>query len=157
MKKICRLCKCSKDLEEFHKASCEADGKESRCKVCILAFKSKNYYKNHEENKERSRIKSLEFRKQNKGYQRRYDLKRIYGITLEDYDNMLLSQDNKCKICKTSDPGGVHKKFYVDHCHATGEVRGLLCTGCNLALGGFRDNIENLKIAIRYLEEKGKI
>jgi hypothetical protein len=115
-------------------------------------MKSRNYRKNLTENREKARLKALEFRKKNKGYQRKHDLKRVYGMTLEDYDSMLVQQEHKCKICKTPDAGGKHKKFYVDHCHKTGKVRGLLCTGCNLALGGFRDNIDTLSRAILYLK-----
>ena len=150
--KECRLCLVKKPLDDFHKASNSLDGKESRCKKCILQMKSKNYYKNHETNREKSRIKSLEFRKNNKGYQRKYDLKRTYGITLEEYNDMLKSQNNSCKICKSENAGGIHNKFYVDHCHKTGKVRGLLCTGCNLALGVFRDSIEIMLRAIEYIK-----
>ena len=151
------MCNCAKKLSEFHKASKNKDGLEHRCKKCLLEYKSKNYYKNHEKNREIARLKALDFRKKNKGYQRKYDLKRVYGISQEDYDNMLQLQNNSCKICKTEEPGGKHNKFVVDHCHVSGDVRGLLCTGCNLALGGFRDKIETLLTAIEYLKNKGNI
>lgn len=152
--KTCRICNVTKQLDAFHKASKEIDGKESRCKVCILEMKSKNYHKNLAVNREKSRVKALEFRKKNKGYQRKYDLKRVYNMSINDYDLMLEQQNSRCKICLTENAGGKHKKFYIDHCHKTGKVRGLLCTGCNLALGGFRDNIESLKRAIDYLTGK---
>lgn len=150
--KSCRICSIEKNLEDFHKATASADGRETRCKECLLAMKSKNYHKNLKVNREKARVKANEFRKKNKGYQRRYDLKRMYGLSLEDYDAMLQSQNNSCKICESEDPGGKHKIFYVDHCHVTGNIRGLLCTGCNLALGGFRDKIESLERAILYLK-----
>ncbi len=151
--KICIHCNIEKNLDEFHKASQNKDGKENRCRSCILKMKSKNYFKNHEINREKARLKALEFRKNNKGYQRKYDLKRIYGITLEDYNAMLFEQNNCCKICKSPNAGGKNKIFYVDHCHKNGNIRGLLCTGCNLALGGFRDNIDTLYQAIDYLKQ----
>ncbi len=150
--KQCRICQTTKPFEDFHKSSKDSDGRESRCKVCILEMKSKNYHKNLLENREKARIKALEFRKKNKGYQRKYDLKRVYNMSLSDYDDMLKAQGHRCKICLTENAGGKHKKFYVDHCHKTGKVRGLLCTGCNLALGGFRDTIETLSRAILYLK-----
>lgn len=150
--KKCRICQTTKPFEDFHRSSKDSDGRESRCKVCILEMKSRNYRKNLLENREKARIKALEFRKKNKGYQRKYDLKRVYNMSLEDYETMLKDQGHRCKICLTENAGGKHKKFYVDHCHKTGSVRGLLCTGCNLALGGFRDNIESLNRAILYLK-----
>jgi hypothetical protein len=75
------------------------------------------------------------------------ELKRIYGITLEQYMQMFTAQNGKCSICKTSNT----KKLHVDHCHLTNQVRGLLCNNCNNGLGRFYDNIEYLKNAILYL------
>ena len=74
-----------------------------------------------------------------------------YGITLDTYNKTLKEQNNKCAICKTDDPKGNSHKFHVDHCHTTGKVRGLLCSNCNMSLGGFKDNITNLEEAIKYL------
>ena len=78
-------------------------------------------------------------------------LKHTYGITLEQYDDMLGSQEYGCAICGSSEPGGIGR-FHVDHDHITGKVRGLLCNKCNLGLAGFRDNIEFLVKAIEYLK-----
>ena len=82
-------------------------------------------------------------------------LKRTYGISIEDYQRMLSDQQGECKICKSE--GFVmaehHKmKLVVDHCHATGIVRGLLCHNCNRALGLLHDNTKVLLNAIKYLE-----
>ena len=68
------------------------------------------------------------------------------------YAQMLEAQDRKCKICGVE--GGANNrgdKLAVDHCHASGRIRGLLCHKCNTALGLFKDNPENLAAAIRYL------
>lgn len=79
-------------------------------------------------------------------------LKRRYGITIDDYNNMLSTQNYSCGICKI--PLNTYgRAFGVDHCHTTGKVRGLLCHSCNLSLGGFFDNIIYLKNAINYLEK----
>lgn len=71
-----------------------------------------------------------------------------YGLTREAYSQMLQRQDNKCAIC--------HKTFtkvpHVDHCHESEKVRGLLCSGCNLGLGCFKDDPAILANAIKYLE-----
>lgn len=89
------------------------------------------------------------------GYSTAY-LKRVYGITLLDYNTMFESQGGVCKIC--GDEGFLmdserHKiKLVVDHNHITGAVRGLLCHNCNRALGLLQDNTDVLRSAINYLE-----
>jgi len=74
-----------------------------------------------------------------------------YGITVEQYDEMLARQDGGCGICgaKTDSQG---RRLHVDHSHETGRVRGLLCDPCNRAIGLMRDDIDRLKMAIKYLE-----
>lgn len=57
------------------------------------------------------------------------DLRRTYGIGLEDYNRMLANQSNVCKICKN--PAKGKRPLVVDHCHKTDRIRGLLCYGCN--------------------------
>lgn len=79
--------------------------------------------------------------------------RRLYGITQDQFDAMLSDQNFSCAICGTKEPGGVGKTFHVDHCHSSGEVRGLLCYLCNAGLGSFRDNTVFLKHAIGYLED----
>ena len=72
------------------------------------------------------------------------------GIKDFDYERYLVllkKQKGKCKICKC-----VLNPPYVDHNHNTGKVRGLLCRGCNVALGTFQDSIKILKNAVKYLE-----
>jgi len=88
-------------------------------------------------------------------FDRRRDLKRKYGMTLEDWDELFESQNRSCKICGTDSPGG--KGFWhVDHDHTTNEVRGILCNGCNTGLGHFKDSLENLKKAQEYLKANKK-
>ena len=77
-------------------------------------------------------------------------LMREYGISLDDYREMLKSQAGLCAICKTDKAGGAGT-FHVDHCHSTGHVRGLLCRACNTAVGLFRDDAEALIEAAAYL------
>jgi len=77
-------------------------------------------------------------------------IKSKYGITLDDYKERLIAQNNKCAICRVElSIGG--QKAHFDHCHATGKPRMFLCTNCNQGLGHFKDNIANLKTAIDYL------
>ena len=73
---------------------------------------------------------------------------RKFGITKSQYRAMLASQGGKCAICGTP-PGS--KRLALDHCHATGTARKLLCSNCNTALGLFKDNPDRLKAAAEYL------
>lgn len=77
-------------------------------------------------------------------------------MTVDSYNDLLFSQDGLCAICKNPESvgarnGGV-RNLAVDHCHETGEVRGLLCHHCNVGLGHFKDNIKLLENSIKYLE-----
>ena len=81
---------------------------------------------------------------------RKYDLKRNYNMSLEEYDKLLVKQNYCCSICKNPPD---KKKLVVDHCHNTNKVRGLLCSKCNLLLGNAKDSINILQNAIEYLKE----
>jgi hypothetical protein len=83
------------------------------------------------------------------------NLLRHYSLTLSDYDRMKSAQGGKCAICGAEDSRG-RGDLHVDHCHATGSVRGLLCTSCNNGLGRFRDSPELLRAAIEYLAATAK-
>jgi|SRR5690348_1346371 len=75
-------------------------------------------------------------------------LKAVYGLSPEIYADMLEAQKGKCAICKQAPKvGGLH----IDHDHTTGAIRGLLCSGCNKALGYFRDDPAIIENAARYL------
>lgn len=75
-------------------------------------------------------------------------LKHKYGIDILRFEEMVAEQDNCCAICNEE----FTKTPHVDHCHESGEVRGLLCMYCNTGLGKFRDDPERLSNAITYLE-----
>ena len=79
-------------------------------------------------------------------------LVRKYGVSLADYDAMLAAQNGVCAICSAPESEQFHQVFHVDHCHSTGEVRGLLCRGCNHILGTVRDDPAVLQSAIDYLK-----
>lgn len=74
-------------------------------------------------------------------------LKRRYGLTQEQYQQMVVDQDGCCAICNVADDN-----LFVDHHHETNIVRKLLCNPCNLGIGCFYDNPELLKKAAAYLE-----
>jgi Recombination endonuclease VII len=83
--------------------------------------------------------------------QRRALLLNQYGLTPEDYARFSANQGLVCAICGTHKPGNGHKQLLVDHDHASGRVRGLLCNACNRGLGDFHDDPELLQAAIAYL------
>jgi hypothetical protein len=72
-----------------------------------------------------------------------------YGITLEQYDHLIASQNGRCAICLQGPTG---QRLSIDHCHASGKVRGLLCTNCNAALGMLGDDPARLARAMTYLQ-----
>ena len=95
----------------------------------------------------------------NRERMREIHMKRSYGITRDDYKEMVISQNGVCAICgkaETAKRGGSILPLAVDHCHYTGEIRGLLCSSCNKALGYFYDNVDTLQKAIDYIESHKK-
>lgn len=76
---------------------------------------------------------------------RKYSLKSKYNLTPTEHDALISEQNSKCAICEDT------TKLHIDHDHRTGVVRGLLCHSCNVSLGHFRDNIQILEKAIKYL------
>jgi Recombination endonuclease VII len=88
----------------------------------------------------------------NRDEYRNRNLLKNYGISLEQYNQILKSQNGKCAICKKPELTTNKRNLAVDHNHKTGRVRGLLCKGCNVGLGEFNENINTLKLAIQYLQ-----
>ena len=133
--KPCRDCGEVKPLDEFGADKRRPGGKKSYCKPCENARKAAWTKANPDKDAES---------------QRRRKLKHRYGITPEQYEEMLEAQGGRCACCGTDTPGG-HGGFHVDHCHDTGEVRGLLCHGCNTAIGALGDNVDGIWNAMLYL------
>jgi hypothetical protein len=83
------------------------------------------------------------------------DLKKLFGITLEDYKAIQTKQNDLCAICHQKETmlgkDGAPVYMAVDHCHATNKIRGLLCAACNKGLGAFKDDTKLLANAIQYL------
>ena len=116
------------------------------------------YYANLELSRQRYKAQ-YQMNKHKKHYQNRTrnsTIQRLYGITVEDYDAMYIEQGGRCAIC------GIHqselpRRLSIDHCHATGKVRGLLFKKCNAGLGQFNDSLDILKNTVRYLEMGGAL
>jgi hypothetical protein len=103
------------------------------------------------ESRKRYYIKNREIIKQKAKHGKR---RWLYGLTEAAFAQMLLDQNGCCAICsRTFDTSGPKlAKPCVDHCHATGRIRALLCTRCNSTVGFADDNVETLRSAIAYLE-----
>lgn len=116
-------------------------------------------YKDPEKNKAcKSRFNKSEVGKE---YKRQYYAKhssryrdsifrRRYGITIDQYNELADKQNGVCAICQETCKSG--RRLAVDHCHATGKIRGLLCMDCNRSIGGLKDSIELLEKAVSYLK-----
>lgn len=135
--KLCPKCQTNKPNASFHKNKAKANGLSSYCKECNgarqLVWKKKNPV-NVGDN------------------QRRYALKRQYGITIEQYDELLEKQNGNCAICQRHHTE-FKKRLAVEHCHSTGAIRGLCCTYCNRGLSAYHDKPEFFRRAADYLEQ----
>jgi hypothetical protein len=134
--------KCAKcgeiDKTKFHPS------RTTRCKACLATAqreyrrkRPKDYWKNKD---------------------RKYTLKKRYGVCIDEYEKKIIELGNRCEICN-DDPSldetksKNHKMLHVDHDHSTGKVRGLICNGCNRALGFINDNIDKARNLVKYLEK----
>ena len=131
MLKACNVCGVEKNISEFYSG-------RNKCKNCVNAA-ARKIRVDKPERYARYKKRANEYLKESR-----------YGITQEEFDIMLVDQNNMCKICNTEFKST--KDTHIDHCHDTNIVRGLLCNNCNLALGQFNDNTDNMDNAIRYLQ-----
>ena len=132
MLKTCKVCGVEKNISDFY------TGRRD-CKDCKNAAARKKYI-DDPQTTQRNLIRMRERAKE-----------RRYGINQEQFDQMLIDQDNKCKICSIEFKGT--KYTHIDHCHDTNKVRGLLCNDCNMALGQFNDNTDIMDMSIKYLQK----
>lgn len=148
----CSTCAEVKALDAFYRSSRSKTGRKSECIPCYKAKGSE--YREREGVSERYRRRHIERRLKDpvKYYKESRDnqLRHKYGIDSGDYDAMLESQSGRCGIC-ASRPDGY--QLYVDHCHKTGAVRGLLCRKCNSGIGMLGDTHESVRRALEYLEK----
>ena len=131
--KQCRVCNELKEETDFSKCGRKGGNPEARhteCKECA-----------------KTRVKAT----RDPERARDAHLRRNYGITLADFNRMVLSQGSKCACCGTDKPGGKHNQWCVDHDHVTGAVRELLCKDCNIVLGLVEDSPEHLQRLISYI------
>jgi len=160
--KTCTKCGIEQPLENFYKAAGTKDGRRGDCRSCFAARAAARHAANPEPGRERAkrwqrenpeRVRAQREAAKADGRRReqtrRSHLKQKYGMTTEQYDEMLAAQGGGCAICGR--PPRPDISLHVDHDHATGAIRGLSCFRCNNALGDFDDDISLLESAVRYL------
>lgn len=125
--------------------------------------KAKKYLKEYFKNPD-NKLKKLENDRQRYQMNKEADIRRRrnatlksqFGITLDDYNIMLKTQNDVCAICFNSETdadkkSGKIRSLAVDHCHKTNKIRGLLCRKCNTAIGLLKDDINIINNCVNYL------
>jgi hypothetical protein len=147
--RMCKKCGISKSSDEFYKPSASIkNGKtylpkfRAVCKTCTQEH-FKKWVSDHPE--------------RSKEIQKSIRLKETYGMSIEEHDAIMKSQDRRCAICgneeTTKHNSGNIRALAVDHCHETGKIRGLLCNMCNLGIGKFKEDPTLLRAAADYIEK----
>ena len=136
--RVCKKCGREQPIEQFRVRS--APNQHLRYHICISCEKEANseYHKSGQ-------------RGNRKAYNRNFQLQKKFGLTLSDYNQMMLEQLFMCAICGAEETEE-DRLLSVDHDHETGEVRALLCGKCNRGLGMFKDDPELLRTAANYLD-----
>lgn len=150
--KNCNRCRRLLPAGSFNKNRRFLDGLQSYCRECHKAHNADLYQRNKTnpawvaKDRERNR---QQFKKNG----RAAALRKLYGITVRQYEAAYEAVAGLCEICGQKCVTG--KTLAVDHDHETGAVRGLLCRKCNSGLGLFNDSTELLKAAAEYLTRSG--
>ncbi len=143
--KTCRVCKIPKPNSEFNKSS--RDRQQSLCKKCQSEYGKEWRKKNRDKN--RGYCKKYYSGNKHKWRARFYQSK--YGMTIQEIDELLKSQNGICPICRTAFKNT--KLMSLDHDHTTGKLREILCNKCNTALGLLDEKIDRFERAIQYINK----
>lgn len=144
----CSKCKKIKESPCFSPKKDKKNGLSSACKSC----RRKDYSIAKALNPEKFSKERKDWRLRNLDKDKNAKLKWSYGISIDTYNTLFKLQEGCCKVCRKHQ-SEFKRALSVDHCHTTGKVRGLLCSGCNTALGHVKDNPDILKSLIQYLED----
>jgi hypothetical protein len=144
--KQCTRCKEIKSIDLFPHISKENRKRRSQCKHCCAELQRKYYSDKPDQYKDYVKKRNYKYQ----GIYKRVANLKTFGLTVKDYDEMLIAQNNQCAICGTFKCGS-GRRFAIDHCHHTGKIRGLLCLRCNQAIGKFHDNYFLLQQAADYV------
>ena len=125
--RICTKCNQEKPSNEFYlekdKRATNGIAQRSTCKTCTEDRKYKRF------------------------------IEKTYNFTFDEYERLFEDQKGKCAICESRISSTRTSRLFVDHCHHSGKVRGLLCSSCNHGLGLFKDSPKLLSKAIEYLSD----
>lgn len=147
MDKVCSKCRDTKPLDEFWKDSRYRGGYQHQCKSCK--------YKGNEEWRKRNReavnAKQRAYQRANPDVERRSWVKKKYGMSWDDYQFFVELHGGCCEVCGRGE-AEEGRLLSVDHCHATGRNRGLLCGNCNRALGLLHDDVRRIRELADYME-----
>jgi hypothetical protein len=153
--KTCSTCHVEKPVAEFSKQSIRPDGLNITCKICLKARHDIRY--KDPVKRQRIRDAGARWRERNPDADADKRLRRVYGITLAEYDELFKAQGGVCAICKEDETtkrmkkGEGRERLAVDHCHDTGRIRGLLCFKCNTAIGALGDTEQSAQRVVDYL------
>jgi hypothetical protein len=138
----CKKCDETKEGELFKKACNSITGRLPICKRCDSQQKSLRYH-----TVEKHKKKVLKYGAARKRLDR-------YGVTQETFEAIFCAQNGSCAICNVKLDSS-EKKFrpFMDHCHSTGKIRGILCSCCNAGIGMLRDSEDLLLNSIKYLSK----
>lgn len=158
--KPCNRCRKVKPLADFSPQVRGKYGRLGRCKTCCREVKRDRLAEMTpaEREQERAADRDRKKRRQERDpeayarQQRDKDLRRWYGITLDQFEALFEEQGRRCASCRTDEHGG--HNWHLDHCHATKKVRGILCLGCNVALGQLGDDVDRILALAEYVRSR---
>lgn len=154
--KICTKCGVEKPISKFRKRAPNSNRLRCWCKTCTARYDTSRENTVDGKEKRKGFRKKWKMSEKGKHSARKWDIKHNYGITLEQYDNILEKQNGVCAICKCPETyklNEIVRRLSVDHDHETGKVRGLLCVKCNSILGMVQDSKILLSETIIYLDK----
>lgn len=133
--------------------------KANICNRCSVSLEDSNWHPSAKKRrwlicKSCANIRQNKYNQANPEVVHKQNNQRRYGITYEKYQQMLLNQNGVCAICSNPENSRLRRNLSIDHCHKTNEIRGLLCSECNIGLGKFKDSIILLDKAKEYLNAR---
>lgn len=130
--KKCKICEQLKSLEDFYSHDSALMGVRPECKKCSL-IKMKSWYRQNTYNVRSSKLRSK------------------FGISRAEYEEMAKNQNYRCLIC-SKHQSELKRGLAVDHCHISGQIRGLLCNRCNRGIGMLNDDTNTIENALAYIK-----
>lgn len=163
-KRICSKCGKEKPFSEYH---LKRGKPQPECKPCRSAYMAELYINNkdrekalrkawYDKNKEKVCARLKKNRQENLHEERLRSRLRRRGMTLKEYQQKMVDQNNCCEICHSEFGADAYKNSYIDHNHQTGQFRGLLCSQCNTSLGLLKEDESRFEKCIAYLRKYKK-